>query len=82
LEGKKPLGRPGPRWEDNIKIHFQEFGGGGVDWIEFVQDRDRWWALVSTVMYVRVLRMCVEFLDWLQSPVSLSRRTVLCGMSE
>jgi len=48
-EGKRPLGRPRHRWEDNIRM---EVGGGG-DWIELVQDRDRWRALVNTVMKFR-----------------------------
>jgi len=42
LEGKKQLGRPRRRWEDNIKMDLQEMGCGGLDWIELVQDRDRW----------------------------------------
>jgi len=45
-EGKRPLGR----WEDNIKTDLQEFGCGGMDWIELAQDRDRWQALVNSVM--------------------------------
>ena len=53
-EGKRPLGRPRRRWEDNIKIDFYEVGGGCGDWMELAQDRDRWRALVSTVMNVRV----------------------------
>ena len=52
-EGKIPLGRPRRRWEDNIKMDLQEVGGGG-DWMELAQDRDRWRALVNTVMYLRV----------------------------
>ena len=52
-EGKRPLGRPRRRWEDNIKIDLQEVGGGCADWIELAQDRDRR-ALVSTVMNFRV----------------------------
>jgi hypothetical protein len=52
-EGKRPLGRCRRRWEDNIKIDLQEVGGGG-DWMEFAQDRDRWQALVNTVMNLRV----------------------------
>jgi hypothetical protein len=51
-EGKGPLGRPRRRWEDNIKMDLQEVGGG--DWMELAQDRDRWRALVSTVMNLRV----------------------------
>jgi len=49
-EGKRPFGRPRPRWEDNIKMDFQEVGCGGVGWIELAQDRDRWRALVNAVM--------------------------------
>ena len=48
-EGKRPSGRPRRRWEDNIKMDLQEVGGGG-DWMELVQDRDRWRALVNAVM--------------------------------
>jgi hypothetical protein len=53
-EGKRPLGRPRCRWEDNIKIDRQEVGCGGMDWIELAQDRDRWRALVTAVMNLRV----------------------------
>ena len=53
-ERKRPLGRPRRRWEDNIKMDLQEVGCGGMDWIELAQDRDRWRALVSAVMYLRV----------------------------
>ena len=49
-EGKRPLGRPRYRWEDNIKIDLQEVGCGGMDWIELVPDRDRWLAFVNAVM--------------------------------
>jgi len=41
-DGKKPLGRPRRRWEDNIKMDLQEVGCGDMDWIELVQDRNRW----------------------------------------
>jgi hypothetical protein len=54
-EGKRPLGRPRRRWGDNIKRDLQEVGGECVDWMERAQDRDRWRALVSTVMNFRVL---------------------------
>jgi len=47
--GKRPLGRPRRRWEDNIKLDLRLVGGGG-DWMELAQDRDRWRALVNTVM--------------------------------
>jgi hypothetical protein len=49
-EGKRPLGRPRHRWEDNIKMGLQEVGCGGADWIELAQDKDRWRALVNVVM--------------------------------
>ena len=52
-EVKSPLGRPRRRWEDNIKMDIQEVGGGG-DWMELVQDRDRWRTLVNAVMNFRV----------------------------
>jgi len=48
-KGKRPLGRPGRRWEDNIKMDLQEVGCGVVDWIELAQDRDRWRAFVTAV---------------------------------
>ena len=53
-EGKRPLGRPRRRWEDNIKVDLQKVGCGGMDWIEVAQDRDRWRALVNAVMKLRV----------------------------
>ena len=56
-ERKRPLGRPRCRWEDNIKMDFQEVEGGCGDWMELAQDRDRWRALVSTVMNVGVPKM-------------------------
>jgi hypothetical protein len=48
------LGRPRGRWEDNIKMDLQEVGRGYGDWMELAQDRDRWLALVSTVMNFQV----------------------------
>jgi len=53
-EGKRPLGRPRRRWEDNIKMVVQEMECGRMDWIELAQDRDRWRALVNAVMKLRV----------------------------
>jgi hypothetical protein len=53
-EGKRPLGRPRRRWEDNIKMDVQEVGGGRGDLMELAQDRDGWRALVSTVKNFRV----------------------------
>jgi hypothetical protein len=53
-EGRRPLGRPRRRWEDNIKTDLREIGFGDVDWIHFAQDRDRWRAVVNTVMNLRV----------------------------
>jgi len=53
-EGKRPLGRPRHRWEDNIKMDLQEVGGGRRDWMELAQDRDRWRAVVGTVRDFRV----------------------------
>ena len=53
-EGKRPLGRPKRRWEDNIKMHLQEVGCGGMDWIELAQYRDRWRALMNAAMNIRV----------------------------
>ena len=53
-EGKRPLGTPRHRWEDNIQIDLQEVGCGGMDWIELAQDKDRWQALVTVVMNLRV----------------------------
>jgi len=49
-EGKRPLGRPRLRWEDNIKMNLQEVGCRVMDWTDLVQDRDRWRALVNAVM--------------------------------
>jgi len=53
-EGKRPLGRPKHRWEDNIKMNLQEVGWGRGDWMELAQDRDRWRALVGTLRGFRV----------------------------
>ena len=52
-EGKRPLGRPRRKWEDNIKMDLQKVGLEGKDWIDLAQDRDSWRALVNTVMNFR-----------------------------
>jgi len=49
-EGKRLLGRPRRRWEDNIKMGLEEVGCGDMDWIELAQNRDRWRASVNAVM--------------------------------
>jgi len=61
-EGKRPLGRPRHRWEDNIEMNLQEVGCGGMDWIELSQDRYIWWARVSGNGPSGSL-ICREFLD-------------------
>jgi len=53
-EGKRPLGRSRRRWEDNIKLDFQEVGFGSMNWIDVAQDREWWGALVNTIMNLRV----------------------------
>ena len=61
LEGKRPLGRPRCRWEDNIKMDLQEVGCGGMDWIDLALDRERWLALVNAVMkpgVPKIRRIC------------------------
>ena len=80
-EGKRPLGRPRRRWEDNIKMDLQEVGGSCGDWMELAQDRDRWRALVSTVRNLQVPKMRgISLLA--AEPVSFSRRTLLHGVSK
>ena len=51
---QRSLGRPRRKWEDNIKMDFQEVGYEGVDWIELAQDRDRWRAFLNEVLNLRV----------------------------
>jgi hypothetical protein len=53
-EGRRPLGRPRRRWENNIKMDLREIGFEDADWIHWAQDRDRWRALVNTVINLRV----------------------------
>jgi hypothetical protein len=52
-EGKRPIGRPRRKWEDNINL--QEVGYVGMDWIDLAQDRDMWRTLVTKIMKLRVL---------------------------
>ena len=79
-EGKRPLGRPRRRWEDNIKMELQEVGEGCGNWMELAPDRDMWQALVSTVRNLRVPKM--RGISGLAAePVSFSRRTLLHGVS-
>jgi hypothetical protein len=61
-EGKRPLGRPRRRWEDNIRMDLIQIGWGGMDWIDVAQDRDQWRALVNTVMNLLVTKMLGNFL--------------------
>ena len=81
-EGKRPLGRPRRRWEDNIKMDLQKVVGGRGDWMELAKDRDAWrhlwvrWGIFG-------FHKCVEFLDQLQILlVSFSRRTLLHRLSK
>jgi hypothetical protein len=53
-EGRRPLGKPRRRWEDKIKMDLREIGFGDMGWMHLAQDRDRWRALVNTVMNLRV----------------------------
>jgi hypothetical protein len=53
-EGKRQLGRPRRRWEDNIKMNLREIGIDGANWIQLAQNRVQWWAYVNTVMNLRV----------------------------
>jgi hypothetical protein len=53
-EGRRPLRRSRPRWEDNIKMDLQDVGFGGMNWIDMTQNRDRWQALVNAVMNLQV----------------------------
>ena len=76
-EGKRPLGRPRRKWEGNIKMDLQEVGEACGDWMDLAQDRDRWRALVSTVMNRRVPKMG-EFLNQLQN--QLASQEGLCSM--
>jgi hypothetical protein len=74
-EGKKPLGRPGRRWEGWIRMDLSEIGFEGcVDWIRLAQDRDRWRAVVSAVMNLRVLapRSLINLINLLKHEADLN----------
>ena len=79
--GKRTLGKPRRRWEDNITMDLQEMGCVGMDWIELAQDRDSWRALVNAVMNLRVPENAGNFVTSCK-PVSFSRRTLLPGVSK
>jgi len=62
-EGKRPLGRPRRRWEDNNKLDLQEVRCGDMDWIDLAQGRDRWRAVVNALIELSGFIKCGEFLD-------------------
>ena len=63
-QGKRPLGRPRHRWEDNIKLDLQEVGCGSMDWIHLAQDRDRWGGTCECGNEPLVSIKCGEYLDY------------------
>jgi hypothetical protein len=67
LKGKRPLGRPRPRWEDNIKMELREIGYGGMGWIDLAQFRHQRRAFVNTIKNLRVPQHCGTFLSGLQA---------------
>jgi hypothetical protein len=79
-EGKRPLGRPRRRWEDNIKIGISEIELGGTDWIHLAQDRDQWRARANTVMNRRFLYHVGKFLTSCATG-GFSRRSQFHGVS-
>jgi hypothetical protein len=79
-EGKRPLGRPRRRWEDNIKMDVREIGWDAMDWIDLAQDRDKWRAPVNTVMKIRVPQNIGKFLSSCATG-GFSRRSQLHGVS-
>jgi hypothetical protein len=79
--GKRPLGRPRRRWENNIKMDLQEVVCGVMDWIELAQDRGRWRALLNAVMNLRVPCNAGNFLANCK-PVGFPRRTLLDCVSK
>ena len=79
--GRRPLGRPRRRWADKIRTNLQEVACVYMDWIGLAQDRDRWRALVSAVMNLRVAWNAGNFLTSCR-PVSFTRRTLHHGVSK
>jgi hypothetical protein len=79
-EGKRPLGRPRRRWEDNIKMYFRQIGWGGMDWIYLARDMDHWWALVNTVVNLQVPKNVGKFLSSCTTG-DFSRRARFHGVS-
>jgi hypothetical protein len=77
-EGKRPLDRPGRRWDDNIKMDFKK-KDGGLDWIDLADDRDMTRALLNTVMNHRVLH-CVGNSLAIRGTTGFSKRTLLLGV--
>jgi hypothetical protein len=67
-EGNRPLRRPRRRWENNIKMDLQEVGGGRGDWMELAQDRDRWRALVGTLLGLWIGSLFLRLWDKLCVP--------------
>jgi hypothetical protein len=63
-EGKRLLGRPRRRWVDNIRMYLGEVVWGDVDWISLAQDRNRWRALVNSVLNLRGSMKCWETIGW------------------
>jgi hypothetical protein len=53
-EGKRPLGRPRRKWEDNVGTDLEDMGWDSMDWIDLAEDRDQWHAIVNTVMNIRL----------------------------
>jgi hypothetical protein len=76
-EWKRPLGRPRRRWEDNIRMNLRQTGWGGVDWIYLAQNRDKWRAVVNTVMKLKGTIKGGEFLHKL-SDYWLLKKEFVC----
>jgi hypothetical protein len=75
-EGKRRLGRPARKWEDNIRMDVEEIGWQGVDWIDLPQDRDEWRAVVNKVTTFRILQTARNFLIR-RGTISFSSRTLI-----